>query len=207
MSDHTYKLPNCYIYFYHTDEFFILPQYPKSITDSLESSFNSQNALSRTAPVFSYNNSGPRVTQVPLTLHRDMMNNVNKNNSYIKVNTNDSSGVIVNVDDDYVDLLIKKLQAVALPRYDSTSKLVDPPRVAVRFGNEIFVKGVVTGGISLSYELPLLANNKYAQVSITFNVSETQGYDAKSIGEVGSFRGLTSGLMNRINNINKGVSL
>ena len=47
------NLPDCYIYLYHTDECFIIPQYPDTVQDHLDSNFGSQNALSRTAPVFS----------------------------------------------------------------------------------------------------------------------------------------------------------
>lgn len=202
-----YKLPDCYIYLYHTDEFFILPQYPSSVSDTMESSFNSQNALSRTAPVFSYNNSGPRSIDCTLQLHRDLMNDVNKNASNVKynaTNSNSESDVIYKIGDDYVDILINKLQAIALPRYVSSQKLVTPPQVAIRFGNEVFIKGVVaSGGVSVTYDLPILSNNKYAQVKISFRVSEVQPYDADSVGNLGSFRGLTSGLQTRIAEINE----
>lgn len=205
-----YKLPECYIYLYHTDEFFILPQYPSSISDTIESNFSSQNALSRTAPVFSYNNSGPRSIDCTLNLHRDMMNDINKLQSNIKFNKDDKS-IIQNPTDDYVDLLIKKLQSIALPRYVAVEKLVNPPQVAIRFGDEIFIKGVVaSGGVSVNYELPLISarnadgtiiSTKYAQAKISFRVSETQPYDADSIGAVGSFRNITSGLKAKIDEI------
>lgn len=200
-----YKLPDAYIYLYHTDEYFILPQYPETITDNMESTFSSQNALSRTAPVFSYSNSGPRVVQVAFKLHRDMMNDINYGNTSIRANQGED--IIYSVDDDYIDLLIKKLQSIALPRYQASSKLVDPPQVAVRFGDNIFVKGVVNSGVSVSYDLPFLENNKYAQIGIQFQVSETQPYDADSVGRLGSFRGLTSGLQSKIAGTNgSGVS-
>ena len=137
-----YNLPDCYIYLYHTDEYFILPQYPSTISDTLNSSFSSQNALARTAPVFSYNNSGPRDVDCKLQLHRDMMNQVNTLGSNVKINSVDDQGnadIIYKVDDDYVDILIKKLQAIALPRYSATDKLVNPPQVAIRFGDDIFI--------------------------------------------------------------------
>lgn len=192
-----YKLPDCYIYLYHTDEYFILPQYPEAINDNMESNFNSQNALSRTAPVFSYNNSGPRTVQVTFKLHRDMMNNVNTDGSNVRLNSGDD--IIHNVNDDYIDVMIKKLQSIAVPRYTAKDKLVTPPMIAIRFGDDIFIKGVVaSGGISVSYDLPILSNNKYAQVGVSFLVSEVNPYDADSIGRYGSFRGLTSGLRDKI---------
>lgn len=195
-----YKMPDCYIYLYHTDEYFILPQYPDTISDNMESNFSSQNALSRTAPVFAYNNSGPRVLQVTFKLHRDMMNDLNKDNAHVKFN--EGSDIIYDIRDDYIDILIKKLQSIALPRYKTSDKAVEPPKVAIRFGQDIFIKGVVaSGGVSVSYDLPLLENNKYAQVTLSFTVSETQPYDADSVGRLGSFRGLTSGLQSKINEI------
>lgn len=194
---HSYTLPDAYIYFYHTDEYFIIPQFPNTLNDNMDSNFSSQNALSRTAPVFSYNNSGPRTVQVSLELHRDMMNNVNTAGSKVKINI--GNDVITTPDDDYVDILIKKLQAAALPRYDDSSKLVDPPRIAIRFADTVFIKGVVaSGGVSIAYDLPLLANNKYAKITISFVVSETQPYDAESVSALGSFRGLTSGLKSKM---------
>lgn len=193
-----YKLPECYIYLYHTDEYFILPQYPDTLQDQMDSNFSSQNALARTAPVYSYNNSGPRTMQITLKLHRDMMNNFNTGASRIKYNTAD--GEIENRinNDDYVDLLIKKLQSIALPRYKASDKLVNPPMVAVRFGDAVFIKGIVQGGVSVVYDMPILVNNKYAQATISFTVSEIQPYDADSVGKLGSLRGITSDIEKKI---------
>ena len=53
------------------------------------------------------------------------------------------SNINVALGDDYVDTIIKNLQACALPSYKAASKMVNPPSVAVRFGNEIFIKGIV----------------------------------------------------------------
>ena len=193
-----YSLPDCYIYLYHTDEYFILPQYPETLNDQLQSNFSSQNALSRTAPVYSYNNSGPRTMQITLELHRDMMHSFNTNAARIKYNKSDNT-IGTNIDDDdYVDLLVKKLQAIVLPRYKASDKLVNPPMVALRFGNTVFIKGVVTSGISIAYKLPLLSNNKYAQVSISFTVSEVQPYDADSVGKLGSLRGITADIEKKV---------
>lgn len=204
--DYSYELPNCYIYLYHTDEYFIIPQYPESLQDSLGSTFAEQNALSRTAPVYSYSNSGPRSIQITLNLHRDMMNSYNTKGSNVKINMTDNQGadyVMTSINDDYIDILIKKLQAIALPRFQATEKSINPPRVAIRFGDEVFIKGVVRGGVTVTYGLPLLENNKYAIVGISFTVYETTPYDADSVGRLGSFRGLTSGLKNKLNGGNK----
>lgn len=185
----TFNLIDNYIYLFHTDEYILIPTYPDSIQDSMRSSFSETNALSRSAPVFSYSNSGPRKVQVSLNLHRDMMEAINYNSSNM---------IIEDLDDDYVDTLIKKLQSIVLPKYTATSKSVIPPMIAVRFGNEIFIKGVVNDTLSVTYEKPILENNKYAKVSISFVVSEIDPYDAESVQEQGSFRGLTRTFKNGV---------
>lgn len=177
-----------YIYLYHLDKFVIIPTYPDSFQDSLTSTFASSTPLSRSAPIFSYSNSGPRTLQINLSLHRDMMQMVN----YGRSNINVALG------DDYVDTIIKNLQACALPSYKAASKMVNPPSVAVRFGNEIFIKGIVQGGVTVTYKLPLLENNKYALVDIGFQVIETDPYDAESVAQNGSFRGLDKTIERRL---------
>lgn len=69
--------------------------------------------------------------------------------------------------------------------------------------NEIFIKGVVNDTITVTYEKPILENNKYAQVTISFTVSEVDPYDAESVQEQGSFRGLTRSFKNGIYTNNK----
>lgn len=203
------NLLNNYIYLYHTNEFLILPTYPDQITDTMQSTFQSTNALSRSAPVFSYSNSGPRSVQISLNLHRDMLDDVNLNVSTLRVGTDLTTtttvdGVTVtSLSDDYVDTLIKRLQSISVPKYLAGSKTVEPPMVAIRFGDEIFIKGVVNGGISVTYNKPIIMVNdresKYAQVAISFTVSEVDPYDADSVARLGGFRGLT-----KTNNIYSG---
>ena len=176
-----------YIYLYHTDKFIIIPEYPESITDNMGSSFNQTTALSRSAPVFTYANSGPRSVTFSLELHRDMVNDLN----ITAGNTNLKSNVVSQTDD-YVDILIKELQSIALPRYNVNNRAVVPPRVAVRFGNELFISGVVTSTITCTYGKPILSNGKYAKVSIGFTISEYDPYDATLVSQLGSFRGITS---------------
>lgn len=176
-----FKLIDNYVYLYHTDEYLVIPTWPESMADSLKSTFSEQNALSRSAPVLSYSNSGPRQVTVSLHLHRSMLEDTIYNNSKMKVD----------LDDDYIDTLIKRLQSIALPKYTTSSKAVTPPMVAIRFGNEIFVKGIVNGGINLNYEKPILSNGKYAQVTVSFTITEIDPYDAESVQLEGSFRGIT----------------
>lgn len=180
-----------YIYLYHIDKFIVLPTYPETIQDTLNSTFQQTNALARSAPIFTYSNSGPRSMQVSLNLHRDLMTQINYGVSNINLNE-------VDIGDDYIDTMVKQLQAIALPAYATAEKMVNPPMVALRFGNEIYIKGVVTSGITVTYGLPLLANDKYASVSVSFSISEVDPYDANSVMINGSFRGLNKTLERRL---------
>jgi hypothetical protein len=109
-----------------------------------------------------------------------------------------STYVNVNLNDDYVDVLIKEIQAAVLPTYSTANKMVDPPLVAIRFGNDIFCKGVITGDVSTTYDLPVLQNGKYAQVGFSFTMLEVDPYDANIVSKVGSFRGLDTSLERRL---------
>lgn len=182
-----YTMPENYIYISHLGddgEYIQLPSYPDSIQDTMNSTFNQETALSRSAPVWTYANSGPRSMQITLNLHRDIMDDINMGTS----NASLIDG------EDYVDALIRKLQAIALPKYNLYNKAVEPPTVAIRFGDEIFIKGIVSGGVTVTYEKPILSNNRYAVVTVAFNVYETDPYDATIVAKNGSFRGLTRGL-------------
>lgn len=192
MAEYTnrpFNLIDNYIYLFHTDEYLLIPTYPDTIQDSMTTRFSETNALSRSAPVFAFSNAGPRTVQISLNLHRDMMEAINYNTSNMNIE---------DIGDDYVDTLIKKLQSISVPKYVASSKSVQPPMIAVRFGNEIFIKGIVNGSITVTYEKPILTNNKYAQVQVTFTVTEVDPYDAESIQQYGSFRGLTRTFKNGI---------
>lgn len=185
-----------YIYLYHLDKFLLIPTYPESISDTSSATFSSTNSIARSAPIYSYSYSGPRTVQVNLKLHRDMMQQLNYYQSNIRVEELDLGES--NSLNDYIDFLVKQLQAIALPRYSATDKMVDPPMIALRFGNEIYIKGVVQGGVTVNYSGPILNNNKYAVVDVSFQVHEVDPYDAESVWTQGSFRGLNTTLDRRI---------
>lgn len=180
-----------YIYLYHLDKFIVLPTYPETIQDTLSATFASTSALARSAPIFSYSYSGPRSMQISLSLQREMMEQINYQNSNINLSE-------VKIGDDYVDTMINELQAIALPKYASSAKMVNPPMVAVRFGNDVYIKGIVDGGVTITYEGPILPNNKYSIVKVSFVVKEVDPWDADTIVQYGSFRGLSTTLERRI---------
>lgn len=190
MSDYTFSMIDNYIYLYHTKTLIALPLYPESLSDSTSVEFSATSPLSRSAPIYSYVKSGPRAVQITLPLHRDMMNAVN-----VKASTLNVPNL---AETDYVDIMINQLQSIALPRYAATEKMVDPPLIAVRFGQELFIKGVVTGEVSTQYETPILTTDKYARVTVSFTVNEVDPYDAAGVAKFGSFRGLSQDLERNI---------
>ena len=186
-----YNLIENYIYMYHTDTFIILPIYPDSVQDSMGAKFTSTTPLMRSAPIQSYSSSGPRTVQVTFNLHRDMMSQVNYQRS----------NVVLDIGDDYVDVLVRQIQAAVVPKYNSSEKMVNPPMVAMRLGDDIFIKGVISGDVGITRQLPIISINgkdKYAQVSVSFQVTEVDPYDAELVMQMGSFRGLDTTLERRL---------
>ena len=66
--------------------------------------------------------------------------------------------------------------------------MVDPPLVACRFGNDIYIKGIINGAVGISYQPPILKNNKIAKIGISFSVTEVDAYDAIMVSQIGSYR-------------------
>lgn len=182
-----YQMIDNYIYLYHTDTLIVVPAYSDSITDTIQANFSQSALLSRSAPIQSYSNSGPRSINVKFDLHRDMMTQIN----YGVSNAN------VTMDDDYVDIMIREIQAICLPSYNTPEKMVNPPMVAVRLGNDIFIKGIVTS-VGVTYNYPILRNGKYAMINISFGVTEVDPWDAETVMQTGSYRGLSTSLERRV---------
>lgn len=191
-----FKLIENYVYIYQLNKYVIIPTFPESVQDTLGSTFQSTQILARTAPIFSYSSSGPRTIQFSLSLHRDLMSQYNYSNSTFISNAG------IEIGDDYVDTLVKYLQAMALPSYKvnqvqsaiKQGKIVNPPIAAVRFGNTLFIKGVVNGDVGVTYSGPIGIDGKYQQVDVSFSITETDPQDAETIVQWGSFRGLETAL-------------
>lgn len=180
--------PDCYIFLHHIKTYIILPAFAEANNDSIAVKFTPATPMMRSAPIYSYTNSGPRTLQVQFDLHRDMMQELNYYNYSAYVDkAKEQNGYV-----DYVDLMAKQIQAAALPAYSTTSKMVNPPLVSLKLGNDIFIKGVVSGSVGVSYGLPVLSNGKYAQVKIAFSLSEVLPFDAEEVATYGSYRGLSS---------------
>lgn len=185
-------LEDNYIYISHLDEgfqFWKLPTWPDTISDSMQSTFTPTTALGRTAPVYTYSNSGPRTVRIDIPLHRDIMDEVNTGISNSQLGEGE----------DYVDNLFRALQSIALPKYNVKNKMVEPPLVALRLGNEIFIKGIVTGAIGVEFSKPILANGKYAVIKLALEITEVDPYDATEVFKNGGFRGVVRSLRKGMN--------
>jgi hypothetical protein len=193
-------LPDCYLYISHLDEpyqYWMLPGYPDTLTDSMNASFKESTALGRSAPVYTFSNSGPRTVSIQLEFHRDMFEEIN-NFRYPLDDKGNPTGPFAD-GDDMADKFIKAVQAIAVPKYNLSNKAIEPPLVAVRFGREVFIKGVVSSQVQVTYKKPILSNEKYAIVGISFTISEVDPYDASTVFTNGSFRGLTATLRQGMN--------
>jgi hypothetical protein len=182
-------LPDCYLYISHLDEgfqYWQLPGYPEKVTDHMNSSFAENSALGRSAPVFTFSSSGPRSINITLEFHRDMFEDM-------------PSNVTPRDDEDKSESFIHAIQAIAVPKYNLSNKAIEPPLVAIRLGKEVFIKGIVSGGVTVTYGKPILVNEKYAVINISFTVSEVDPYDASTVFKNGSFRGLTATLRKGMN--------
>lgn len=177
-------LPDCYIYISHLDlpeqaKYWQLPGYPDEVTDNMPSEFAASTALGRSAPVYTFSNAGPRSIQLTLNFHRDMFEEM-------------ASNVTPRDGEDKAESFIHALQAIAVPKYNLSNKAIEPPLVAVRLGREVFIKGVVTSGINVTFGKPILVNEKYATMKVSFTISEVDPYDSTTVFQNGSFRGLVA---------------
>jgi hypothetical protein len=154
----------------------------------MNSTFTDNSALGRSAPVYTFSNSGPRTVQISLEFHRDMFDEINEfhKNYYNDHKFKDG--------DDMAEAFIHALQAIAVPKYNLSNKAIEPPLVGIRLGREVFIKGIVSGGVSVTYSKPILVNEKYAIIKVSFTVSEVDPYDSSTVFKNGSFRGLTATL-------------
>lgn len=181
---HNFQMINNYLYFYHLNKFIVIPEYAESISDTSQANYASTTPLSRSAPIYSYQSSGPRTVSVSFTLHREMMKQINYENGSLPGK------------DDYVDVLIKQVQAATLPSYSVALKMVNPPIVALRMGTDIFIKWVITGSVGLTYKTPILEDGKYALVDLSLSIQEIDPYDTKDVMKLGSYRSTSTTNLN-----------
>ncbi len=180
-------LDDSYLYISHLDEglqYWKLYFWPDEVSDNMQSTFADTQALGRTAPVYTFSSAGPRTVQISIKLHRDLMDDINLSGSNVKLKDGE----------DYLDSMLNALQAIALPKYSWETKAVEPPLIALRLGNEIFVKGVLLSGINITYGKPILSNGKYARADLSLQIAEVDPYDSDTVFKNGGFRGVVQSL-------------
>lgn len=180
-----WELDESYIYISHLDSglrFWRLPTVPETVTDTMQTQFSPNTALGRSAPVYTFSNAGPRTVQININLHRDLMDDVNMGWSSEKLGFGE----------DYVDNLLRALQAIAVPKYNLSNKAIEPPLIGVRLCNSLYIKGVLSSAIGVTYGLPILENGKYATATLSISISEVDPYDSTTVFSNGSFRGEVS---------------
>lgn len=167
-----------WVYLHHIGKKFILPVDPDAVSDNMNVSYAENMPLSRSAPIYSYQNSGPRSVAATWTLHRDLCREFNPE--------------WAEEGQDPVDLLVTNLDALVLPEYEAANKLVNPPLVSLKIRDEIYIKGVVSGNVGLTYGLPIInygtesaPSFKYAMITISFGVNEITPYSASILPAVG----------------------
>lgn len=198
-NPHYYVCDENYIFLHHTGTFILLPSQSNTLVDTMAVSFSQESLLGRSAPIYSYGGSGPRQISFNFKFHREMMKQINYGISNIPDGILDRDGFVQNEEnDDYVDTIIKYLQGAALPEYQTSGKVVNPPLVSVRMGRDLFIKGVVNGTVSVTYELPILKDGRYAVVSVAFTVYEIDPFSASDVMNMGSYRGDSTTLEGRI---------
>jgi len=126
-----------------------LPCYPKSISDSTNANYTSDSLFTSTEPYVVYNNSGPRNVSVSFQFHREMQG----------------------LDHDpEIDNIVNTIQAACYPINDGSMGV----ETILEVGKEIYIRGVITGGVSVSYSGPII-DGKYNVIDLSFTIQEVYG--------------------------------
>ena len=125
MAERIYSDVDNYIYLYHLNQFLVIPVYPESVNDVLQAQWSSTTPLARSAPIQSFSSAGPRSVTFSFELHRDLMNQINYQ----------QSNMIIPKNDDYLDTFINCVQALSVPEYIDPIKMVNPPLAAIRIAD------------------------------------------------------------------------
>lgn len=190
---------SAYIYIYHMGLEFNLPVVPDNIIDQVPASFHQEPVLARSAPQITFSSAGPRSQQVVIRLHRHLFAIENphidpKTNTYMVKMPTPTGGEIIEVPAiDAADLLIKALLTLSLPKYTDSTKAIVPPSLLIRFGNESAIRGIpenvqkVASGVWLK-------NGKLSDISLSFNVKETEPFSAEYVAQAGTLRSISTTL-------------
>lgn len=154
--------PGGSVYLTVNGQYFGIPCYPTSISDSLSVSHTSNTVAYRTEPYYNYSGSGPRVVSISLNLHREMAGAVGL----------------------YVDDLVRAVQSACYPKTGASNAI----ETVFCAGSDIYIRGIITGSVSVTYGGPII-DAKYNVIDLSFSITEVKGdliTQAYKLG-VGSF--------------------
>ena len=190
-----------YVYIYHMGLKFNLPVLPDSINDSLPISFNQEPILARSAPQITFSNAGPRTLGITLKLHRHLFCLENADvehyrdvNNILMARVPAGDGQIVSAPaTDVLDIFINAMLTLSLPKYTDTTKVLVPPSILIRFGEESCIRGVPSN-ISKTASGVWLKNGKLSEISLTFTITEVEPFSAQYVAKNGTLRSISTDL-------------
>ena len=140
--------PGGSVYLTINGQYFGIPCYPTSISDSLSVSHTSNTVAYRTEPYYNYSGSGPRVVSISLNLHREMAGAV---------------GLLV-------DDLVKAVQSACYPKTGASNAI----ETVFCAGADVYIRGIITGSVSVTYSGPII-DAKYNVIDLSFSITEVKG--------------------------------
>lgn len=170
-------VPVSYLYIYHLKKEWYLPVLPQGITNSLPISFSPTPIPLSSAPLQTFSSAGPRTVSITLKMHRKMFELEDKKNGAKKM-----------------EELINDISALALPKYTSASKLVVPPTVLYRAGNEVCIRGIVSGNVSITTSGAWQRDGKLSEIDIQFTIVEVEAFSAEYAQNHGVLRSIPTDL-------------
>lgn len=195
-----------YVYIYHLGLCFDLPTLPDSLTDNMPISFYQEPVLARSAPHTTFASAGPRTLNVTIKFHRHMFclenssikipDNSTEPHYSIQKGTIEESGVAKTEyleASDVADYFINAMESLSLPKYTDADKALIPPSLLIRFGNEAAIRGVPTG-FSKTSSGAWLKGGKMSDITLSFQVIETQAFSAQYVANNGSLRSISTDL-------------
>lgn len=126
-----------------------MPCYPKSLSDSVQSSYGGESLFTSTEPYKVYNNAGPRTVNVSFQFHREMRGYDN---------------------DSYIDTIINTLQAACYPINDGTMGV----EVKMSIGSHFYIRGIIEGNVTVTPSGPII-DGKYNVIDVSFTITEITG--------------------------------
>jgi hypothetical protein len=173
--------PVSYLYIYHLKKEWYLPVLPQSISNSLPISFSPTTIPLSSAPLQTFSSAGPRSVSISLKMHRKMFELEDPKKGAERM-----------------EELINDISALALPKYTNASKLVVPPTVLYRAGNEVCIRGIVSGNVTISNSGAWQRDGKLSEIDIQFTIIEVEAFSADYAQNHGVLRSIPTDLTHSV---------